>query len=74
MATFNIFQNVFSAGQRLFGLIKDSMASGQDADLRKMLKDPNDKIKFQKAICHVTQKPGNTETVRLSGKKVTVSN
>lgn len=55
-----------------FRSLNDHMVKSDDENLEKLLKNPEDRVKFQRAIDEVTTKTPSKE-INLNGKNITIS-
>jgi hypothetical protein len=76
MNPFNSFTKIIIAVFKLIvtkvKLVEDLMVRTDDENLEKLLKTPADKVKFQKAIDHISRDL-NSQEIILNGKHVTIS-
>jgi hypothetical protein len=76
MNSFNSFTNIILAVFKLIVIkaksVEELMVRTDDENLEKLLKTPADKVRFQKAIDHLSRDL-NSQEIILNGKNVTIS-
>lgn len=76
MNSFYSFSNIILSVIKLIVVkaksVEELMVQTDDENLEKLLENPVDKVKFQKAIDHISRDLGSQEII-LNGKSVTIS-